>query len=73
MASNNVASLNTLTSLSFVFPFLLSLVLKVNLRSALLVIAFVLLAYFSLVAIFPSNLHHSQFYIGPIFRVLDFL
>ena len=56
----------------FIFPFFLPLVLKVNLRNALLVIAFVLLAYFSLVAIFPSNLHHSQFYISPIFRVLDF-
>ena len=56
-----------------IFPFFLPLVLKVNVRSALLIIAFVLLAYFSLIAILPSNVHHSQFYISPIFRVLDFL
>lgn len=54
------------------FPFLIMFMFGRSLSQILLPFCIILVGYFLTITVLPDVFHHSQFYISPIFRLIDF-
>ncbi len=57
----------------FIFPFIVPLLSRINLRKFTYFIIAVVIIIFTLMLFVPLKFHHALFYISPFLRVLDFI
>ncbi|MBI9098404.1 MAG: acyltransferase [Spirochaetaceae bacterium] len=73
--SFNIVSWSISSEMFFylLFPFLIILILKLDLRKISILLTIIIVTTVSLMLVIKEDLHHALFYINPLFRLGDFL